>query len=584
PVTATLEIGETPSTADPSIEDLTGWTQGLRLSPTSTINSIWGSQFPTPSPFQSLNASVANMRHPAAHASTPPPAGDEVQLGATNRGVINHTHTMSGSQHVTSPQAPSEQSQSIQGQNDQSQQLKHTRFPSFNPGRPAGANFPEYVVAGHGQDTLGPKQPVVKQRLSGHERTESQIHAPQPSVFKASHAFRELATPAPEADNSEVAATQQQFSGVHAQMHRSFAAAQSHANMQQIPGPIQRPEPAYVDPHLRSLMSPLQMERPSAVPAMPSMMHHMSGSNNQANSLSHEAAHAMRGSMPQTFNNMLNGFTGNGNLTNGAHMNGFTNVQYPYDARSNGFQMNRSSMNVSHVNQPHVNATQVNGSDFQTSQMLGSQMDHLHLSGQQMNSHQMTAGMPVRRDIPAQADPFVDSHPPVYGNGPFMAAANNYQPFVAAPQAAALRATVGSPVSNAGTAYTWGRAPQQTNNPVNIAQQSQSNIVQQPQTHAARMAEAIRSGALYRLDSRSSPDGRGYLSPGGDSPGNALVVQQPVVRSQAVMAPEVRPDPDWVRPEDRALPNLDEVYEHMPFVDTAAESCPSTNGVIKIGN
>ncbi|KAG9832670.1 hypothetical protein KCU94_g8837, partial [Aureobasidium melanogenum] len=579
-VTAILEIDETPSTADPSIEDLTGWTQGLRLSPTSTINSIWGGPLPTPSPFQSLNASIANMRHSAAHASTPPPAGDEVQLGATNRGVINHTHTMSGSQHFTSPQVPSEQSQGIQGQNDRSQQLKHTRFPSFNPSRPAGANFPEYVIAGHGQDTLGPKQPVVKQR----ERPESRIHAPQPSVFKASHAFRELATPAPEADNSEVAPTQQQFSGVHAQMHQSFAAAQPHANMQQIPGPIQRPEPAYVDPHLRSLMSPLQMERPSVVPTMPSMMHHMSGINNHTDSRDHEAAHAMRGSMPQTFNNMLNGFTGNGHLTNGAHMNGFTNVQYPYDARSSGFQMNRTSMNAPHMSQPHMNAGQMNGPHPQTSQMLGSQMDRLYLSGQQMNSHQMTASMPIHRGIPAQADPFVDSHPPVYGNGPFMAAANNYQPFVAAPQAAALRATVGSPVSNAGTAYTWGRGRQQTNNPVNIAQQPHSNIVQQPQTHAARMAEAIRSGALYRLDSRSSPDGRGYLSPGSDSPGNALVLQQPVVRSQTVMAPEVRPDPDWVRPEDRALPNLDEVYEHMPFVDTAAESRPSTNGVIKIGN
>ncbi|KAH0376274.1 hypothetical protein KCU92_g9849, partial [Aureobasidium melanogenum] len=66
---------------------------------------------------------------------------NEVQLGATNRGVINHAHTMSGSQHVTSPQVPSEQSQGIQGQNVQSQQLKHTRFPSFNPSRPDGADF-----------------------------------------------------------------------------------------------------------------------------------------------------------------------------------------------------------------------------------------------------------------------------------------------------------------------------------------------------------------------------------------------------------------------------------------------------------
>ena len=201
----------------------------------------------------------------------------------------------------------------------------------------------------------------------------------------------------------------------------------------------------------------------------------------------------MRGSMPQSFNNMSDVFTGNGPLANSAHMNGFTNVQYPYDARSNGFQMNRTSMNAPHVNQSRMNATQMYGPQSQTSQMLNSQMDRLHISGQQMQPHQMTASMPVHRGIPAQADPFVDSHPPVYGNGSFMAAVN-HQPFVAAPQAAVLRATMGSPVNNAGTAYTWGRAPQQSN----MAQQPQSSIVQQPQTHAARMAEAIRSGALHR--------------------------------------------------------------------------------------
>ncbi|KAG9946785.1 hypothetical protein KCU85_g6262, partial [Aureobasidium melanogenum] len=579
PVTTTLEIDDTPSTVDPSVEDLTSWTQGLSLSPASTINSIWGGPFPTPSPFQSLNASIANMRHSAAHASPPPPAGDEAQLGTTNRGAINQAHAMTGAQHITSPQVASGQSQSIQEQHHQSQQSKHTRFPSFNPGRPAGANFPEYVVGGQGQDNLESKQPPAKQRPAGHGRTESQIYAPQPSVFKASHAFRELATPTPEADTSEAAPTQQQFSGVHAQMHQSFATAQPSANLQQVPGPIQRPEPAYIDPYFRSLMSPLQMDRPSTLPTMPNMMHHMNGINNHAGSRDYEAGHAMRSSVPQTMNNMNHSFTGSGHLTNGAHTNGFTNVQYPYDARSNGFQMNHTSMNPLYMNQPSVNAAQVNGPHFQTSQMPDFQMDRPHPSGQQMNTHQMTASMPVHRGIPAQADPFVDSHPPVYGNGSFMAAAN-HQPFVAAPQAAVLRATMGSHVNNAGTAYTWGRAPQQSN----VAQQPQSSIVQQPQTHAARMAEAIRSGALHRLDSRSPSDGRGYISPGGESPGNALFVQQPVIRSQAVMAPEVRPDPDWVRPEDRALPNLDEVYEHMPFVDTAAESRPSTNGVIKIGN
>ncbi|KAK6001145.1 hypothetical protein QM012_003228 [Aureobasidium pullulans] len=571
PVITTLEIDETNGTTNSSNQDLSALTQGLRLSPASTVNSIWGGPLPTPSPYQSLNASIADMRHPASHTSTPPAAGDEVQLGATNRGVINHAHTMSGPKHTISPPATS--GQVIQDQNDQAQQLKHTRFPSFNPGRPAGANFPEHVITGQGQNASEPKQPWVnktQQRPSDIGHNGSQIHAPQPCVFKASHAFRELATPTPETDNSEFVSAQQQFASTHAQT-------------QQVPGPIQRPDPAYIDPRFRSLMSPVQMDRSPGASTMPASMRHMNSLNNHAGSHGLEAAHSMRSSIPQSFNNMLNGLTGSGHLTNGAHMNGLNNVQHSYDAHSNGFHMDRTSMNVSYMNQPHLNAPQMNGSHFQTPQVLSPQMNRLHISGQQMNSHQMAASMPIHRGIPAQADPFVDTHHPVYGNGPFGAGANNYQPLAAAPQPV-FSTTVGSPVSNIGTAYTWGRFSQQTNNQVNVAQQLQTNIVQQPQTHAARMAEVIKSGALRQLESRSPSDGRGYLSPGGDSPGNALVLQQPVIRSQAVMGPEVRPDPDWVRPEDRALPNLDEVYEHMPFVDTAAESRPCTNGVIKIGN
>ena len=63
-----------------------------------------------------------------------------------------------------------------------------------------------------------------------------------------------------------------------------------------------------------------------------------------------------------------------------------------------------------------------------------------------------------------------------------------------------------------------------------------------------------------------------------------ILAQPPVLHSQTLIAPEVRPDPAWVDPEDHVLSNLGDVYEHMPFVDTAADSRPCTNGVIKIGN
>ncbi|KAH0363599.1 hypothetical protein KCU65_g7381, partial [Aureobasidium melanogenum] len=45
-----------------------------------------------------------------------------------------------------------------------------------------------------------------------------------------------------------------------------------------------------------------------------------------------------------------------GHLTNSTHMNGFTNAQHSYDARSNGFQMNRTSMNAPDMSQSLYNS------------------------------------------------------------------------------------------------------------------------------------------------------------------------------------------------------------------------------------
>jgi hypothetical protein len=561
------------------------WLPGSRLSPTSTVNSIWGSQSSIQSSFQSLDARVADMRRPTyvpdtCRASTPPPAGNEVQLGVTNRGAINNV-AVSDAQRTISPQVTSGQPQDTQAQKGHSSTTQHARFPSFNPARPAGANFPEYVAAAQGQ-----KAPEQKQ--SSTNQAQQHIHAPQPSVFKPSHAFRELATPTPKATSGQ----------------------QQPINVQQ-PGPIQRPVPASVNPPTRSLMSPVDMERPSAVPTMPSAMRNMG-----------QTAPPMRGPMPHRFQNGFNqSFTGGGQLTNGTHFNSF-NMHAPHQHGSHlsGFQTNGyNNMNAT-MNRPHMNGLQFNGGQFQHPQMYGSQMGRLPMHGQQVNPQQMYSQMPDyipnqrMPAMPLQADPFVDARSPVYGNARFVAPTNMYQPFAAAPQPGPP-APVSSPVSNAGAGYAWGRNSQQSINQINGIQQSQANVAQQPQatgfqqpqanlaqqpqangvqqpetqvaqqpqTHAARMADAIRAGVFHQ-DGRAPRHGRGLISPRAESPGNELVIQQPVVRSQAVLAPEVRPDPAWVDPNDRVLPNLDDVYEHMPFVDTPAESRPCTNGVIKIGN
>jgi hypothetical protein len=570
------------------------------LSPTTTTKSVWGSQSSITSAIQSLDASVANMRRPTYvpeyRTSTPPPAGDEVLLGVTNRGAINHIHSMSGAQQTTSPQT-----QSGQTQGTQAQQSKHTRFPSFNPARPAGSNFPEHVAASQGMNAPEQMQSPVNhtQQRSSRNGQEPHIHAPQPSAFKPSHAFRELATPTPESDGSQAASVQQQTVDVQhrATQGQNGFVNQPSANMQQVPGLIQRPPPSNVDARTRGLMSPVHMDRASAVPTMPSMMRNMN-----------LGGPPLRGPVAHGYNNMTNGFTGGGHLTNGAHLGGFNmDIPQQYGSFNNGFQFTGHNINASRghqMNVPLVNGPQMNNSHFQNQQMCNPQMGRPPMPGRQMNPQQMYNNMPGNMHnnqrmpaMPAQADPFVDARPPVFANRQFVAP-TNYQPFTAVSQPAPP-AQVGNPVSNTGAAYTWGRGPQQINSPVRITQpqssvvrqpqnnaiqQPQTTVVQQAQTNAARMAEAIKSGNLHQLESKSPPQGRGLTSPGGERPSDELVLQQPVVRSQAVMAPEVRPDPAWVDPNNRALPDLDDVYEHMPFVDTAAESRPSTNGVIKIGN
>ena len=540
--------------AIPNFQLLPAWIHDLRPSPTSATGSVWNSHSSLQLAFQALDASVAeNMRRPTYvpdvyRANTPPPAGNEAQLGVTNRGAINNI-SMSTVQRTMSPQAPVEQAQ----------QSGHTRFPSFNPTRPVGANFPQYATTSPAQsERMQSPSDQTQQRPSGRTQSASNIHAPQPSLFKPSHAFRELATPTPEAESDH----------------------QQSASVKQSPDAVKRPDP-------RGLMSPVQMDRPSAVPTMPSAMRNM-----------RQPAPTMRGTMPHGFSNNVTG--GGGNLTNGTHLSSFNMNSFNMPASNqHGSFTNSFSMHGSNMNGP-----QMNRSHLQGPQMLGSQMGRFPMSGQQMNPPQqmynhMPGFMPHNPRMPAlptQADPFVDARPAVYAQGPFMAPNMYSHAFAAGPQPS-LPAPVGSPMSRVGTAYSWDRRPQQTNHRINVPQQPQARVpqqsssesVQQPQTKAARLAAAIRSGALAHLDPRSPPHGSRLLSPGGERRDNELLLQQPlvqppVVRSQTVIAPEVRPDPAWVDPEDHVLPNLGDVYEHMPFVDTAADSRPCTNGVIKIGN
>ena len=531
------------------------WFERSGLSHTSAPSSAWNSRSSLQLALQSLDASVAAaMRRPtyvsdAYRADTPPPAGNEAQLGVTNRGAINNI-SLNG--RTMSPQVTAEQAQ----------QSGHTRFPSFNPDRPTGANVRHYASTSPAQSEQM-QSPYSNTQQRSRAQSASYIHAPQPSMFKPSHAFRELATPTPEGT-----ATHQQSD-----------------NVQHAPGPVQRPDP-------RSMMSPVHMERPLAAPTMPAAMRNV-----------RQPAPPVRGSMPPRFNN---GFTANGggHLTNGTHSSGFNMNSFNMPAHqqhgsfSNGFSMNGSNMNGHHMTNSHSQRPQMGRFPMHGQQMNPPPQMYNQMPGYMPNSQRMRA-MPAMPALPAHADPFLDARPAVYANGPFMAPNMYSHAFAAAPQPG-RPAPVGSPMSHAGASYGWGRAPQKTTRPVGgpqqpqtstvqqtqggVVLQTQSPPVQQPQTKAQLLAAAIRSGAFANLDPRSPSPGRRLLSPGGHSPVNERLVQPPVVRSQTVMVPEVRPDPAWVDPDDRALPNLDDVYQHMPFVDTAAESRPCTSGVIRIGN
>lgn len=486
------------------------------------------------------------MRRPtympeAYRADTPPPARDEAQLGVTNRGAIN----ISLSGRTVSPQA---------------QQSSHRRFPSFNPVRPVDSNFPQYATTSPAQSEQM-QSPFIQTQQRSRVQSASCIHAPQPSIFKPSQAFRELASPTPGA----------------------ASARQQSDSVQQTPGPVRRPNP-------REMMSPVHMERPSAAPTMPSAMRNFRQSTLPA-----------RGPVPHSFSNKV-ATNGGGHPTNGTHSNGFNmnsfNMPAPnqHGSFSNGFSVNGSNMNGHHMNNPHIQRPQMGRFPMHGQQVNPPHQMYDQMPGYMPNNQRMSA-MPA---LPAQADPFVDAPPPVYANGPFMAPNMYSHAFAAGPQPGRY-GPVGSPMNHASAAYGWGRAPQRTTRPVNgpqhpqtsivqqtqgggVAPQAQSEVVQQPQTKAQILAAAIRSGAFANMDPRSPSPGGRLLSPGGQSPVNERLIQPPVVRSQTVMVPEIRPDPAWVDPDDRALPSLDDVYQHLPFVDTAADSRPCTNGVIKIGN
>ncbi|THW16932.1 hypothetical protein D6D24_04185 [Aureobasidium pullulans] len=649
-VTVTHEIEELGD-FNISLNDLSASVQGLRLSPTG---SIWNSPSSTVrSAFQSLDASVSDMRRPNANyvhedkrPSTPPSAENETQLGATNRGVLDHSRGMNGSkatatQQTHSGQAQGTKAQGAQNQGAQPQQAQHSRVHSFNPSRSAFDNFPEYAASNQGQEAASEQnqhgmpshvqQPALTASNYGQQYNSAlpdygqqynsalpsygqqssldqaqqrpyglgqHIHAPRPNNFRASHAFRELATPAPMDDSAQPAPPisqypiGQQYMG---NMQQDFQYPQQHPAFDQRPAvsnsnidprlrglqsPVNMHRPAFdnqnvVAPRLGGLQSPVYMHRPFNAPLMPGVAP-MNSVNHNAGPRTHRGASLNRVPIPASFGNMngrqMNGLNGSGHLTNSLEMNGSQmNSRHFNDYQMHGQQMHGHQMHGQHMNGQHMNGQHMNGQHMNGQHMNGQHINGRDMNGQQSNGHQMNSPMPIPRAMPTaadQADPFVDPQPPSYANTGFVPAQSSRQPFTSDPRSS-LPSPVSSPSSMNGTSYFNAPDAQHTN--------ASTNNNQQPQTNAARMAEAIKSGTLDHFGGRSPPRGPG------DRPGNELAVQH-VVRSQATMAPDVHPDPDWVSVHMHALPSIDEVYQHIPFVDTAADSVASTAGVIKIGN
>lgn len=572
-VTDTLEID---ATGDSSINDLAFSTQDLRLSPSI---SIWGS--PTLSTnsntaiFQPLNSAIANMRAPtveAAHdgATTHglPPAGHEERLGETNRDHIDtkHSRTQSGSQG-----APSQQAQSAQVQNGQRQLPYHNRFRSFNPTRPASANFPEHVDSTQSQQVESNQaqrtardftnQHTVSNHAQhgpsgGAQQMPFQIHAPQPSSFRASQAFRELATPAPMVANTRAAPPMQQFSH---QMQQGHGFSQQPMNMQHYPGPVQHSTamlPLGNDFGHRALLSPVNVQGPFGLPHMAPMANIAAGPANFNPYAQHNGGSAVDPMMYGFSPIQMNGHNINGPQMSGAHVPGppFTGPQMNgtqmYGAQTKGLYNNGPHNNGPHMNSPHNNVPHINSP---------------YMNGTNFGGPQMNGGRLPGRDFFTQGDPFVENQQAMPGARPTGRDYNLRGNYSTGPS------PVNSLVNGSSNGSSYGY---QQNNGF-------ANNHQQPLTEAARQAQLIKSGTLDQRNTVTPPRGRGLVSPGSDGTGSEYAVQS-VVRSQVVMAPEIRPDPSWLT--DGETPTLDQAYEHLPFVDDAANSSPSTAGVIKISN
>ncbi|KAI5203040.1 hypothetical protein E4T38_05337 [Aureobasidium subglaciale] len=678
-----------------TVDDLSDVTRCLRLSPTSSSNTVWGSPALVESNFPSVAASVANMRgivsepvenqfhmpieEQGVHT---PPLLNENLLGVTNRGVIDHGCSMTGSQQrethpdVQPDLVQPEQSRRTQAQGNQRQQPMHDRFPSFNPARPAVDNFPEYARRDAANAVQSPipsarqhpaanvQQPSVahaQQRSSRGQSDAPYIHGPQPGPFRASHAFRELATPAPEAENTRVeptraetlqqfVASQQQFAmqqrlqeQQEQQQQRSADIYQPPAHMQQNFGQMQPTPNMYpqhigpsqvryfdpsTDPRLSGVLSPDNMQRPYAVSGVPGMV---PLSNYNLAPHVQQPVPFTRGQISNGYNMngyQPNGYPGGGHFTNTAQMNGHQmnsqqmhpghfngpqmngpqmNGQQMNGQQMNGQQMNGRQMNPGHFNgppqmnrgqmnfdqmnsgslnsPPHMNGSHVQspqahrpqmsgpqvpgsqmpGSQMPGPQMPGSQMNHppINMNGQYMGGYQTNGNVPRPRALSPHADPFVDSRSPE----------DNYASFVSAMENT-VNSPIGSPVSNNGNGYTWARSPPQVSNAVDIAQKHK--------THAALMAEAIKSGSFEQYDGRSPPGGHGFVGPS-SGPEREFALQ-PFVRSQAVMSPEIMPDPEWIGAHNTTLPTIEDVYDFIPFVNPFDDVHPCTYGVIKIGN
>lgn len=241
------------------------------------------------------------------------------------------------------------------------------------------------------------------------------------------------------------------------------------------------------------------------------------------------------------------------------------------------------------LNGTHLNGTHLNGPPIDNTRMDGQRIDNnnLHMNGQRMGTHLNNGASGYQRHMNGMYG--TDIGPSMIGNYHHMNGAqfgNNI--------AVGLPAEKGDPFVDDVQRKTSGNAITQRLSTFAIHQPASfssppraddpSRIRSPQQIEAARLAQAIKSGHFETPGAKSPQSDHSYVAPSTSSSQSGLFAV-PIVRSQAVMSPDILPDPPFVTEADSGVfPTPDEAFEYIPFVDAAHHKEPSTSGVIKITN